>query len=159
MLTKVTTAVVAIQVPLGVGLTFAQAVSGDAFGASGWASFGIAGLVLSWLLLKHLPSKDAQLERLITLGDERALAILDKTEKRTKDIADQSVVREKEQRQDFKEALQSIIKQSEVSTSSIQKTVTDEVTRLRDVMFGLSSTVSEMSGKVHILDIQKENKE
>lgn len=28
-------------------------------GGAGWASFGIAGLVLSWLLLKHLPDKAA----------------------------------------------------------------------------------------------------
>ena len=49
-------------------LTFAQLDP-----ASGWASFGIAGLVLSWLLMIHLPAKDKQLKEFLDAGaDERA---------------------------------------------------------------------------------------
>jgi PAS domain S-box-containing protein len=49
---------------MGVWL-LAQDVLG---GAAGWSSFGIAGLVLGWLLLKRLPDNDRQLEKL--LGDK-----------------------------------------------------------------------------------------
>lgn len=32
------------------------------FGAGGWASFGIAGVILGWLLMKHLPENNKQAE-------------------------------------------------------------------------------------------------
>lgn len=35
-------------------------------GGSGWIGAGLLGSVLGWLLLKHLPAKDAQLEKLIS---------------------------------------------------------------------------------------------
>ena len=34
-------------------------------GNSGWAGAGLLGAVLAWLLLKHLPAKDAQFATLI----------------------------------------------------------------------------------------------
>jgi hypothetical protein len=39
-------------------------------GASGWAGAGLLGAVLSWLLLKHLPAKDTQIEKLVDSKDE-----------------------------------------------------------------------------------------
>lgn len=39
-------------------------------GAAGWSSFGIAGLVLAWLLLRHLPEKDKREDKRI--DDHRA---------------------------------------------------------------------------------------
>jgi hypothetical protein len=33
--------------------------------ASGWVGAGLLGSVLGWLLMKHLPEKDAQIERMI----------------------------------------------------------------------------------------------
>lgn len=33
-------------------------------GGSGWAGAGLLGAVLAWLLLKHLPARDAQIERM-----------------------------------------------------------------------------------------------
>ncbi len=37
-------------------------------GTSGWAGAGILGLVLSWLLLKHLPDKDRQVKVLADIN-------------------------------------------------------------------------------------------
>lgn len=34
-------------------------------GGAGWIGAGLLGAVLCWLLLKHLPAKDTQLEKLI----------------------------------------------------------------------------------------------
>jgi hypothetical protein len=50
---------------LGVGLVRAADPSG-ALGnpIEGYTAAGLLGLVLSWLLLKHLPAKDAQIEKL-----------------------------------------------------------------------------------------------
>ena len=36
-------------------------------GSSGWVGAGLLGLVLSWLLLKHLPEKDQQLRALLDI--------------------------------------------------------------------------------------------
>lgn len=35
------------------------------------AKFGMLGLVLGWLALKHLPAKDAQIQSLIARSDKR----------------------------------------------------------------------------------------
>ena len=45
-------------------------------GASGWAGAGLLGLVLGWLLLKHLPSKDAQAERMGQDKDKAVAAVV-----------------------------------------------------------------------------------
>jgi len=47
----------------GVLFIVGQADSSVLSGASGWAGAGILGLVLAWLFFKHLPDKDALLER------------------------------------------------------------------------------------------------
>ena len=47
-------------------------------GVSGWAGAGILGLVLSWLLFVHLPSKDKQLKDLIDTYNTRADTVMDK---------------------------------------------------------------------------------
>ena len=39
----------------------------DVLGGIGWGSFGLTGLLLGWLLLKYLPSKDEQIERFFAL--------------------------------------------------------------------------------------------
>ena len=42
-------------------------------GLAGWSSFGISGLVLAWLLLKHLPEKDRQVDSMLSRFDARLL--------------------------------------------------------------------------------------
>ncbi len=48
-------------------------------GGSGWTSFGLAGLILAWLLLKHLPDKDKQStkkdQQLVTAIQEKAVEL------------------------------------------------------------------------------------
>ena len=72
---------------------------GDPFTGSGWAGAGLLGLVLGWLLLKHLPAKDAQLEKLI---ERQELAM-------------------KDSREDFKGALAQVIKHCEDEMREIVK--------------------------------------
>ncbi len=49
-------------------------------GEAGWAGVGILGLVLSWLLLRHLPAKDAQINSFIELKDKHVLELTQKFE-------------------------------------------------------------------------------
>ncbi len=100
-------------------------------GATGWTSFGIAGLVLAWLLLKHLPAKDAQIERLISRSD---------TELR-------------DARKEYKDALASIAKELEVGVAIVQKAVGDEMLRNRDALHALRNVVAEVNGKIQLLGL------
>lgn len=45
-------------------------------GGGGWLGAGLLGLVLAWLLLRHLPSKDAQIERLVESRDAMVRAVV-----------------------------------------------------------------------------------
>ena len=45
-------------------------------GYSGWAGAGLLGLVLAWLLLRHLPDKDKQIERMVEGADKRVDAMI-----------------------------------------------------------------------------------
>ncbi len=54
-------------------LTFSQAdtLTGGAIpGGAGWVGAGLLGLVLSWLLLVHLPAKDKQITEMVKARDE-----------------------------------------------------------------------------------------
>lgn len=63
-----------------LGLLWAQAANPDTLGgASGWVGAGLLGLVLAWLLLRHLPDKDRQLEKLIEGNRTHVEAVLDKS--------------------------------------------------------------------------------
>jgi ABC-type nickel/cobalt efflux system permease component RcnA len=63
-------AVLSVFVPVGVVYAQSTGVEGLA-GSAGWAGAGLLGLVLFWLLLKHLPEKDRQITELVARNDQR----------------------------------------------------------------------------------------
>jgi hypothetical protein len=66
-------------------------------GGAGWAGAGLLGLVLCWLLLKHLPDKDRQINNLVEAKDRQMTELRVAME-----------VRIDTQRRDFIEALGSV---------------------------------------------------
>lgn len=50
-------------------MTFFLAQTDPLSGGAGWVGAGLLGAVLAWLLLKHLPEKDRQIERIIDKHD------------------------------------------------------------------------------------------
>lgn len=62
----------------GVSLALLAQVdpSGGLAGSSGWAGAGLLGLVLAWLLLLHLPRKDAQAQAMSDTRDKQIGDIL-----------------------------------------------------------------------------------
>lgn len=50
-------------------LLIAQQTSDPLSGGAGWVGAGLLGLVLSWLLLKHLPDKDKQFATFVSDKD------------------------------------------------------------------------------------------
>lgn len=67
-------------------------------GGAGWVGAGLLGLVLGWLLLKHLPDKDKQLD-----------GILQRKEAFIRSLLDTNVATEKESRKEFRESLNAVV--------------------------------------------------
>jgi hypothetical protein len=63
-------AMLGVCVPVAAVYAQSTGVEGLA-GSAGWAGAGLLGLVLFWLLLKHLPEKDKQITELIVRNDQR----------------------------------------------------------------------------------------
>lgn len=85
---------------------FAQAPPIDPIsGGAGWVGAGLLGLVLGWLLLRHLPEKDRQMKEYVTEKDIQMNKYVENKDKQMDKIltdAENSSIR---QGNDFKEAL------------------------------------------------------
>ena len=55
-------------------------------GGAGWAGAGLLGLVLAWLLLKHLPDKDKQIQGLIDSKDAAVKGLIEAKDAAVKEI-------------------------------------------------------------------------
>lgn len=62
-----------------------QTITTTSGAIAGWSSFGLAGMILAWLFLKHLPDKDKQIKDLLAdhgkRMDEKDSVMLDKDSK------------------------------------------------------------------------------
>lgn len=59
------------------------------FTGAGWGAFGLSGLILGWLFLKHLPEKDAQLKEYMQAKDARLKEALDAKDAQAKELLGQ----------------------------------------------------------------------
>lgn len=50
-------------------------------GGGGWLGAGLLGLVLGWLLLRHLPEKDRQIKEILDAKDKQFTELLDAKDK------------------------------------------------------------------------------
>lgn len=86
----------AIQDVLIVGSTIAVSFSNALLasapdpisGGSGWVGAGLLGMVLGWLLLKHLPDKDRQLREILESKYAHIKEVIDKYDAREEKIYD-----------------------------------------------------------------------
>lgn len=83
-------------------------------GGSGWAGAGLLGLVLSWVFLVHLPSKDKQIKEI--MADARM------------EMA--------QQRADFKVSLDRITEHCEEEMKQVSSTFYQAVKDLREAVIG-----------------------
>lgn len=97
--------------------------------ASGWVGAGLLGLVLSWLLLKHLPDKDAQIERIIARHESELTEALDN------------------QRQEFTAALERILRHSEAQTVSLSAAINKDLELIRHLFKEAMDKASRQPGR------------
>ena len=117
-------------------------------GWSGWTAFGLAGMILGWLFLAHLPAKDKQIRELLEAASKER--DLDRTarhgmsETLTRAIAevrkDSDATRERDmerhearfaaQSTEFRLALQGILKHSEDENKKLTDVFRTEIARI-----------------------------
>lgn len=88
-------------------------------GSSGWAGAGLLGLVLAWLLLKHLPAKDLQIERLMAIHATDS----------------------KEERMVFKSSLDAVVKHCQEENQKIVDAFSEDLVGLKDAVKKLSDSI------------------
>lgn len=81
-------------------------------GGAGWAGAGLLGLVLLWLLLRHLPEQDRKQERMAASHEATMASAL--TAQRNDFLASLS-----EERLDFKESLERVLHHHEEQTAHL----------------------------------------
>lgn len=103
-----------------LALTLAVTADGvSALDGGGWASFGITGMILGWLLLRHLPDKDRQMKDLIQ-------AFMDRDDRRAKEQIDWRTTIVEEMRKDRHEVNNSI--QRVISSlAEVEETLRQEI--------------------------------
>ncbi len=102
-------------------------------GGSGWFGAGLLGLVLGWLLLRHLPAKDAQLEWLIA-GHAKERDDRDKIRAQT----------EKEQRAEYKETIQTVVNHCHVEMERLDAGEERRHAEMQASFRELSAAIAEM---------------
>ena len=106
---------------------FAQVATDPLSGGAGWVGTGLLGSVLGWLLFVHLPNKDKQILGLIESRDKLIEKITTEFRDSVAKFVEQSETRDKERRNDFREALKQVTDSCEreisVITSEIKKDI------------------------------------
>lgn len=108
-------------------------------GGAGWVGTGLLGAVLSWLLFVHLPAKDKQIKELIENKDKA----LERKDKENKDSVDLHIriekeqreaylISEREQRADFRKALDSFSTQIMGLMAAFREELEQIVTKFKE---------------------------
>ena len=115
---------------------------------TGWGAFGLAGLILSWLFLKHLPDKDVQIKGL--LADQARERELDRASRHNLAAQFQVIVSESrlaengqrdkdaarheermhQQSQDFKDAMATVLKHCEAENKKLTEVFRRELEQM-----------------------------
>jgi len=119
-------------------------------GAGGWGGAGLLGLVLGWLLLRHLPAKDAQLKELMTDKDNHAKALVADHQGATKELIARNDAALKLAREDYKESLKGVQEHCERETMSLSNLMGKEVSAMSAKIGELEKTVRELQIKVKV---------
>lgn len=143
----------------GVSVLVAQAPVDPLLGGGGWASAGIFGLFLAYFLFRHLPAKDAQLEKkdketweMLVAKDERAKemaaernATVDRAiamfQDQLRETRNAFEVQLREERHEARDALQAILLKFETKYLELAAT-------FRDGMREVGQAIDRLEGRV-----------
>lgn len=101
-------------------------------GGSGWTGVGLLGLVLGWLLLKHLPAKDVQIKEMIAGKDAQIKELVSAKDIQMDKLVGSFQMEAKELRSEFRDALNLIVKHCEDETIKVTTALRDELRELKE---------------------------
>lgn len=122
--------------------------SGVLSGGAGWVGAGLLGLVLFWLLFRHLPEKDKQMAHFVEKKDDMLKHVANSFSERIKNVAEQHTTTVKELNAAHKDALDRVVKHCEQEMNTVGQSLHREFDQL-------SGTVRELSASVGALKIQR----
>lgn len=99
-------------------LTLAQTVD-PISGGAGWVGAGLLGLVLAWLLLRHLPAKDQQLKDFSEAKDRHVQYLTERYEAKLDAVTSAFERETHETREEFKKALDEVLRHCEKETARL----------------------------------------
>ncbi len=124
----------------------AQTVIPDAIsGGAGWAGAGLLGLVLGWLLLKHLPEKDAQLAAKDKAHSDQLDAKDENYLEQIKTLHAECTSERKEQFAEFQRALNVITERSSKDSDRTLTAMQLEMQNLRAAIQTLGKAVDALT--------------
>lgn len=110
-------------------LLLAQSSIDPIAGGAGWVGAGLLGLVLSWLLLVHLPAKDKQLKEFMDSKDTHIASLTEKYEKKLELVTLTFEKEATEARNDFKRTLDIVMGHCTDETKKIIDAFRQEIRR------------------------------
>ena len=129
-------------------MLFAEEVtSGVLTGGAGWVGASLLGLVLSWLLFKHLPEKDKQMASFVEKKDDMLKHVANSFSERIKGVAEQHTATVKEMNAAHKEALDRVVKHCEQEMNTVGTSLQREFTQLSGTVKDLASSVGTLKNQ------------
>lgn len=108
-------------------------------GWTGWVAFVANGGVMAWLLLRHLPAKDAQIEKIIATKDGQLAAkdqqikdLVTSCDTHNERVVKEFVTQLQQQRQDFERVLLFVTTQAEKHVATLAGKLSEEFRNIRE---------------------------
>jgi hypothetical protein len=119
-----------------------------------WATTGLAGLILLWLFFKHLPAKDSQLNGLLESRDRMVTEVISSRDNTIDKIITRGDNINRETREDFKLALDIVVKHcdEEISRQATMMKERDDridaaICDLREVLETVRDAMQRVDGR------------
>ena len=129
-------------------MLFAEEISnGVLTGGAGWVGASLLGLVLSWLLFKHLPEKDKQIASFVEKKDDMLKHVANSFSERIKGVAEQHTTAVKEMNAAHKEALDRVVRHCEQEMNTIGASLQREFTQLSGTVKDLAASVGALKNQ------------
>jgi DNA anti-recombination protein RmuC len=124
-----------------------EITSGVLSGGAGWVGAGLLGLVLFWLLFRHLPEKDKQMANFVEKKDDMLKHVANSFSERIKGVADQHTTTVKELNAAHKEALDRVVKHCEQEMNMVGQSLHREFDQLSGTVRELASAVGTLKNQ------------
>ncbi len=116
-------------------------------GGSGWLGAGLLGLVLSWLLLIHLPKKDLQLEVLLGRKDTQINAVIEAKNAQLSVLLASRDQQQKMMHEENQKQLDLVIEHCKTEMTGVQQLFAQKIEHLDRSIVDLCESIQRLTAK------------